>query len=31
VFGDAYEHKWRHAMTRLGVDLSRLQSGAGNA
>ena len=31
VFGDAHEHKWRHAMTRLGVDLSRLHSGAGNA
>jgi putative transcriptional regulator len=31
VFGDAFDHKWRHAMTRLGVDLSRLQAGAGNA
>ena len=31
VFGDAHEHKWRHAMTRLGVDLARLQPGAGNA
>ncbi len=31
VFGDAHDHKWRRAMTRLGVDLSRLQSGAGNA
>ena len=31
VFGDAYEHKWRHALTRMGVDLSRLQSDAGNA
>lgn len=31
VFGNAYEHKWRHALTRMGVDLSRLQSNAGNA
>ena len=31
VFGGAYEHKWRHALTRMGVDLSRLQSDAGNA
>ncbi len=31
VFGGAYEHKWRHAITRMGVDLSRLQSDAGNA
>jgi putative transcriptional regulator len=31
VFGDAYEHKWRHALTRLGVDPAKFQSGAGNA
>ncbi|MBY9067038.1 YqgE/AlgH family protein [Hyphomonas sp. WL0036] len=31
VFGEAHEHKWRHALTRMGVDLSRLQSDAGNA
>lgn len=31
VFGDAHEHKWRHAMTRMGVDPARFQSGAGNA
>lgn len=31
VFGGAYDDKWRHALTRMGVDLSRLQSGAGNA
>lgn len=31
VFGRGHEHKWRRALTRLGVDLARLQTGAGNA
>lgn len=31
VFGESHEHKWRHALTRMGIDLSRLQSDAGNA
>lgn len=31
VFGISYDSKWRHALTRMGVDLSRLQSDAGNA
>lgn len=31
VFGDAYDDKWRDAMSRLGVDPSRLQPGAGSA
>lgn len=31
VFGGAHENKWRHAMTRMGIDPSRFQSGTGNA
>lgn len=31
VFGDAHEHKWRRALTRLGVDPARFQSGGGHA
>ncbi len=31
VFGSNHDSKWRHAMTRIGVDLGRLNPGAGNA
>lgn len=31
VFGGAHDSKWRHAMTRMGIDPARFQSGAGNA
>jgi putative transcriptional regulator len=31
VFGGAHDSKWRHALTRMGVDPSRIQSDAGNA
>ncbi len=31
IFGDAYDQKWRRALTRLGIDSSRLQPDAGRA